>query len=259
MRKRASILLAAAAAVVAAATAATRSPDARPGRQPEPAVRVVAYGGAEYYVVHADLRRHRVRLHWKDRAGRPYGSPSALARALAAEGERVVAVTNGAIFSREMAPLGLHVERGAALVPLNRGAGTGNFFRPAPNAVFAVLRDGTARIVRRDAAVPLAARMVEGAQSGPRLVERGRTRHRFGDRRMHRTGIGVCSPTDVYLVVTRTGASLNELARLYRERLGCADAMFLDGGGVRGLVAARDTLEENVHGAFVGMISVVER
>lgn len=223
-----------------------------------PALQRVRFREADYYVVHADLRRARVQLHWKDERGRPFGSPTALARWLEGRGERVIAVANAGIYTPESTPKGLHAERGRVVVPLNTTDSTGgNFFRPRPNGVFAVLDDGTAAIVRSDRVGARLPRIAEATQSGPRLLERGAAVTRFGDVPLPRTAIGVASPTDVFLVVSEDPVSLNDLAALFRERLGCREALFLDGGRVQGLAASAAGVRiEN--GPFAGLLAILD-
>ena len=220
-------------------------------------VQEVAFRGARYYVVPADLDRARIQMHWKDASGRPYRRASTLADSLTAAGERVVAVVNSGIYTPQDAPKGLHVERGRSIVPLNTTDSTsGNFFRPRPNGVFAVMEDGTARIVRRGAAAALLPRIREATQSGPRLLEDGQPVARFSDTPLRRTAICVAAPRRVFIAVSRDPVSLNDLAALFKDRLGCRGALFLDGGAVQALVAPADGIAMET-GRFVGFIAVV--
>jgi uncharacterized protein YigE (DUF2233 family) len=251
---------AAAPADTAAAPAPAAEPAPAPSIQTDPGhVQAVTFRGARYYVVPVDLERARIRMHWKDASGRPYRRASILADSLSAAGERVVAVINSGIYTPQDAPKGLHVERGRAIVPLNTTDSTsGNFFRPRPNGVFVVMNDGTARIVRRGAAAALAARMAEATQSGPRLLENGQPVARFSDTPLRRTALCVAAPRRVFLAVSRDPVSLNDLAALFKDRLGCTDALFLDGGAVQALVAPAEEIAMET-GRFVGFIAVVER
>jgi uncharacterized protein YigE (DUF2233 family) len=220
-------------------------------------VQEMAFRGARYYVVPVDLDRARIQMHWKASSGRPYRRASLLADSLSAAGERVIAVVNSGIYTPQDAPKGLHVERGRAIVPLNTTDSTsGNFFRPRPNGVFAVMNDGTARIVRRGAVAALLPRMREATQSGPRLLENGQPVARFADTPLRRTAICVAAPRRVFIAVSRDPVSLNDLAALFRDRLGCTDALFLDGGAVQALVAPADGIAMET-GRFVGFIAIV--
>jgi uncharacterized protein YigE (DUF2233 family) len=220
-------------------------------------VQEMAFRGARYYVVPVDLDRARIQMHWRDANGRPYRRASILTDSLSAAGERVIAVVNSGIYTPQDAPKGLHVERGRAIVPLNTTDSTsGNFFRPRPNGVFAVMNDGTARIVRRGAAAALVPRMSEATQSGPRLLENGQPVLRFADTPLRRTAVCVAAPRRVIIAVSRDPVSLNDLTALFRDRLGCRDALFLDGGAVQALVAPAQGIAMET-GRFVGFIAVV--
>jgi uncharacterized protein YigE (DUF2233 family) len=250
----------------AAAPADTSTSLTEPSTAPAPPVETdsgnvqeMAFRGARYYVVPVDLNTSRIQMHWKDARGRPYRRASVLADSLSAAGERVIAVVNSGIYTPQDAPKGLHVERGRAIVPLNTTDSTsGNFFRPRPNGVFAVMNDGTARIVRRGAAAALVPRMREATQSGPRLLENGQPVARFANTPLRRTAICVASSRRVFIAVSRDPVSLNDLAALFRDRLGCTDALFLDGGAVQALVAPADGIAMET-GRFVGFIAITAR
>lgn len=239
------------------------SPAAEPSTAPAPPIETdsgnvqeVAFRGARYYVVAVNLDRARIQMHWKDANGRPYRRAWVLADALSAAGEQVIAVVNSGIYTPQDAPKGLHVERGRALVPLNTTDSTsGNFFRPRPNGVFAVMNDGTALIVRRGAAAALVPRMREASQSGPRLLENGQTVAPFSDTPLRRTAVCVVGPRRVFIAVSRDPVSLNDVAALFKDRLGCTDALFLDGGAVQALVAPAEGIAMET-GRFVGFIAV---
>jgi uncharacterized protein YigE (DUF2233 family) len=249
---------AAAPADTSPALAADPSP-APPIETDSGSVQEVAFRGARYYVVPVDLNTSRIQMHWKDANGRPYRRASVLADSLSTAGERVIAVVNSGIYTPQDAPKGLHMERGRTLVPLNTTDSTsGNFFRPRPNGVFAVMNDGMARIVRRGAAAALIPRMREATQSGPRLLENGQSVARFADTPLRRTAICVAAPRRVFIAVSRDPVSLNDLAALFRDRLGCTDALFLDGGAVQALVAPAQGITMET-GRFVGFIAVTRR
>jgi uncharacterized protein YigE (DUF2233 family) len=120
------------------------------------------------------------------------------------------------------------------------------------------MNDGTARIVRRGAAVALVPRMREATQSGPRLLENGQPVARFANTPLRGTAICVASPRRVFIAVSRDPASLNDLAALFRDRLGCTGALFLDGGAVQALVAPAQGITTET-GRFVGFIAVTAR
>ena len=204
-----------------------------------------------------DLSRYQLSLHWKDESGSPYGTIEAVADALARQGRQVAAVTNAGIYERDMTPLGLHVETGAVLRPLNRDDGTGNFYLK-PNGVFSIA-SGEARITetsafRMDDTVSIA------TQSGPLLVLDGAIHPAFRERstsRRSRNAVGVRSDGAVVLAMTRTPVNLWTLAMFMRDRMGCPSALYLD-GVISQLWLAGDPLAEARY-PYVGMLAVTER
>ncbi len=176
-----------------------------------------------------DLAQHRVSLHWKDAAGRPYRAIRALADALARRGERVVAVTNAGIYDRDGTPLGLHVEDGAVLRPLNRDGGAGNFFLK-PNGVFSI-SGGVAR-VSETTAFRLGPAVETATQSGPLLVQDGAVHPAFrpgSTSRRSRNAVGVRADGAVVLAMTRVPVNFWHMATFMRDRAGCPSALYLDG------------------------------
>ena len=76
-----------------------------------------------------------LRFVWQDGDGVPYGQLQAARRALEDEGETVLAITNGGIYRPGLVPLGLYVEDGVELTPLNRDSGSGQLLPPAERGV----------------------------------------------------------------------------------------------------------------------------
>jgi uncharacterized protein YigE (DUF2233 family) len=212
-----------------------------------------SWGGTEVDVVRVDLQRARLELHWRRPDGERFGSLRAVHDWLRARGEQPVALTNAGIFG-DQSPLGLHVEGGAALHPLRLGAGGGNFYLK-PNGVFLVGAHGAAVVEssRFDAAgVQLA------TQSGPLLLARGALHPRFhaGSRNaLLRSGVGVRTPDEVFLAVTRGAITFYDFALLFRDRLGCADALYLDGviSRLYAPLAGRDD-----DGSFMGVLAALD-
>jgi uncharacterized protein YigE (DUF2233 family) len=199
--------------------------------------RTETWHGVRFAVVRADPTRTRIRMYWRDPAGRNYGSQARLARILRAEGETLLAASNAGIFTKTPRhPEGLHVERGRVYVPLNLRDGEGNFY-DKPNAVFFVTSAGRAEIVESRAAQARIPEMMEATQSGPALLLNrllvgdfaGATTSSMlvGDKTIRN---GVCvDGTSVYLVKTDHSLTRSHLALYFRDRLRCTDGLFLDG------------------------------
>lgn len=154
----------------------------------------------------------------------------AAARAAAA-GRAPGLVMNGGMYDLGLNPIGLLVENGRALTPLNRRTGSGNFYLQ-PNGVFAVDRAGRARVIDSAGWSGIAADIAFATQSGPLLVIRGQLHPAFdpnGTSRYRRNGVGVRADGTVVLAISRREVSFGAFARLFRDALHCPDALFLDG------------------------------
>lgn len=232
----------------------------------------VVHEGATFEVVWVDPARAEIGLYWKDASGRPYRTTAALENALAASGRRVLAVMNAGIFDSarqaratqaDSFPLGLHVENGTVIQPLNlrkvkQGEpGWGNFYI-LPNAVFLIDRSGRAAIIESSQVAGKEGSITAATQSGPALVLAGQYTHykRPGGSDFVRNAVGVCEHGQVALVYTRA-ATLHELSSLFRERLGCPNAVYLD-GNISALSLPGESFREE-HGRYVGLIAVIAR
>ena len=73
--------------------------------------------------------------------------------------------------------------------------------------------------------------------------------------RKPRDGVGVSGPNEVYFVITKGGVSFYEFARFFRDRLGCTNALFLDGGEAPGLYAPASAATTRLAMAGMGQLS----
>lgn len=212
-------------AVAAGCNASSRAPGSRD----------LTFDGQSYRVVTLDLKRDPLSLHWRDPdSGEAYGDIETLQQWGEAHGQRLLFATNAGIYDRKLAPLGLYVENGRTLVPLNMAHGnpaSGNFSL-LPNGVFAIYSDGHAA-VRTSAEFKADRRPVRWAtQSGPMLVIDGQLNASFVDDSgslKWRSGVCVKRPTEVVFAVSEVPVNFHSFARLFRDGLGCRDALYLDG------------------------------
>lgn len=217
--------------VLAFALRRTRSP-ALPAPSATSAARRVTHGGAVYDVRVVDVRRSALRMYWRDERGRPLGSIGALKRRLEREGRTLLFATNAGMYRPDQAPVGLYVEDGRQLVPLDRRTGLpGNFYLPG-NGVFYLAERG-AGVALSSAYPPRGAGAVRYAtQSGPLLVRGGEVNPIFepGSPNLRlRSGVGILSPDSVVFAISQEPVSFHAFATLFRDALGCRDALFLDG------------------------------
>jgi uncharacterized protein YigE (DUF2233 family) len=136
---------------------------------------------------------------------------------------------NAGMFQPDFSPVGLLVQDGKELAPLNLGKGAGNFFLK-PNGVFLVAASGP-RIVASEEYPALSQGVRLATQSGPLLVRRGVIHPAFSaasSSRLVRNGVGVSGKVAIF-VVSEKPVTFYELARYFRDELQCPDALYFDG------------------------------
>ena len=171
-----------------------------------------------------------VAFHNKGSNGKPYGAFEPLFREMLKGGELPVFAMNGGMYERDLTPVGLYVEEGRELKAANTRDGWGNFHLK-PNGVF-WLADGKAGVEETGAYLRRAPKVDYATQSGPMLVIGGKLHPAFlpeSDSLKIRNGVGIDREGRVHFVVSDDPVRFYDLALLFRDRLGCPDALFLDG------------------------------
>ena len=187
-------------------------------------------GGVSYVVARVRVDQAPLHLYWKDAAGIPYRNFATLRGALYEKGESLAFATNAGIYARDYTPLGLHVQDGLELDPLNLKNGGGNFFLK-PNGVFYVAK-GYAGVLSAEDYAAAKPQPDLAVQSGPMLLRHGELHPRFipdSDSRYVRNGVGVVSDTEAVFVLSEQVVNFNDFALFFRDELGCKDAIYLDG------------------------------
>lgn len=200
---------------------------ARPAPAGEPCRQVEARSSA-YTVCTVDLRRMRIRTFLRDGQGEPYGSFSRLLRAPA--GQNLLFAMNGGMYHADLGPVGLYVEEGRQVKAANTANGPGNFHLK-PNGVFYVAGD-RAGVLETGRYLRLKPRADYATQSGPMLIIDGKLHPRISEEgvsRKVRNGVGLRDPHNVVFAISEGPVTFGEFARLFRDELGCANALFLDG------------------------------
>ena len=222
---------------------------------------------AAYTVCTVDPATADLRLFLYGADGRPFGTFDALAADLAAKGERVVFAMNGGMYRDDFAPVGLHVEAGRELAATNTADAPAdvkpvpNFFKK-PNGIF-FFGGGTAGVATTEDWLKAKPAAAFATQSGPMLVIGNALHPAFipgSSDRKRRNGVGVAGPNAVHFVISEDAVNFHDFARVFRDRLGCADALFLDGGSAPGLydpALGRD--DPPGHGGYGPIIAVVEK
>lgn len=204
--------------------------DVTPPSTPAPGLRlrVVQHGARTFRVAEVDLRVAELHLYGQTPGQGAVRTFTDLADWLKTQDRTILWGTNAGIFSKALRPLGLHVERGVEQVPINGRDGSGNFYLK-PNGVFRI--DAGRASVEPTAESPPETPWL-ATQSGPLLVHDGQIHPAFMPRSPNillRSGVGVRDPHTVVFAISEGGTRFVELATLFRDALGCGDALYLDG------------------------------
>ena len=184
-----------------------------------------------YAVCEVDATSADLRLFLNDADGALYGHFSAIDRALAGQGLRLVFGMNAGMYHQDRTPVGYYVEDGVEGQRLMRGASPGNFGL-VPNGLFCI-EDGSARVIETEAfaAAPRDCRFA--TQSGPMLVIDGDLHPRFlpdSTSRFVRNGVGTSEDgSRAVFVISRNPVTFHEFGRFFRDDLGIDQALFFDG------------------------------
>ncbi len=193
---------------------------------------VAEWAGQRFTECRATYPHDRVSLHWSDPTGQVFGGFFSLRSYLAANKQQLTFAMNAGMYHADLRPVGLLVVAGKELVPLNVAQGRGNFFIQ-PNGVYAITAAGP-KVMTSSDYVATRPKVSAATQSGPMLVVDGEIpasavfRRDSGSRHI-RNGVCVKNAVDSFFVISDSPVTFFEFASYFRDRLGCQNALYLDG------------------------------
>jgi len=181
-------------------------------------------------------------------------------------GRTLVFAMNAGMYLTDFSPIGLYVENGRELRPANTKTMDGppgkvpNFYKK-PNGVF-FLNDTDAGILPTTDYLKRRPKTRFATQSGPMLVIKNKLNPIFiagSADRTRRSGVGVCNGGSVRFAISEGVVNFHDFARLFRDRLKCPNALFLDGGNGVGIYEpGMGRNDMSWHGGFGPVIGLVE-
>lgn len=217
-----------------------------------------------YTVCSFDLRSDDVRVFWRNANGAPFRTFSALAEQLGAQNEVLAFAMNGGMYQDDLSPVGLLVVGGTEHKAANtvdiKGDVVPNFYKK-PNGVF-FIGDGKAGVLETERFLREKPKTDFATQSGPMLVIDGEIHPAFivdSPYLNQRNGVCASSPTEVHLAISDGFVNFDDFARFFRDRLGCQNALFLDGGSAPGIYLPEQERDDPPgHGGYGPIIGVVK-
>ena len=147
-------------------------------------------------------------------------------------GRTAVALMNGGMYGTDGGPLGLFVDNGVELHPIDLGSGSGNFYLK-PNGVFWVDVRGIAHVTVSTSYVTLPRQVSLATQSGPMLIVDGVVQPELNPTSTNKLRCNAVGVSDdgktVHLVISDGDVRFYDLATLFRDKLSCNNALYLDG------------------------------
>jgi uncharacterized protein YigE (DUF2233 family) len=159
-----------------------------------------------------------------------YGSFAKVDVALATEGKALGFAMNAGMYHRDLAPVGLYIENSTEQSGLITRDGPGNFGL-LPNGVFCIGK--TFRVIESRSFKSERPDCRYATQSGPMLVIKGDLHPQLlpdSDSTYVRNGVGVSADgSRAILAISNDAINFHSFARLFRDELGLADALYFDG------------------------------
>lgn len=254
---RSKLIFVVAALVLFACRPSAPAPDPPAQASAEAACETRNFEGSAFSVCRYDRRRNDIGLFLDGPRGR-LRSLAALEAALGPRAAHLRFAMNAGMYDENGGPIGLYVAEGIQRHRINRRKGGGNFHL-LPNGVFQIGRDGRVAIVTSAAYAP-ASHPRWATQSGPMLVIDGALHPEIqpnGPSLHVRNGVGVADADTAWFAISEEPVSFGRLARLFRDVLGCRNALFLD-GSVSSLWD-RPAARQDGYSSLGPMVAVFER
>jgi uncharacterized protein YigE (DUF2233 family) len=178
-----------------------------------------------------DTKTCNIELFLKDETGAPLLSFDRLGKLLASRQAEMLFAMNAGMYQPDYQAQGLFVSKGKQLQELDLKDGEGNFYLK-PNGVFVITRDKKASVQLSQDYSASPQNVWLATQSGPMLVINGNIHPAFreGSSNLNiRNGVGVLSSGQVVFAISRQEVNFFDFASLFRDRLGCDNALYLDG------------------------------
>lgn len=217
-------------------------------------IETINWNGVSFDVVRVESGNEIV-MRWADSTGKPLGKLETFMSYSEFRGVPLSMAMNGGMYLKDQSPQGLYIENGVKHKSVNTDSAYGNFYL-MPNGVFGITQNGDARVLTRDRFIKSYEGWRYATQSGPMLVINN-TYHpaiRKGSSNVHiRNAVGVTEEGVVYFVISNRKTNFYTLASLFKERLNCPNALYLDGFVSKMRVPSEGRIEDGNFGVMIGV------
>ncbi len=203
-----------------------------------------------------DLKKQELKLYWKDGNNQTLKSFNNLKIWVEAKNKSLVFAMNAGMYKKDNSPLGLFIQDGKTIIPLNKRTASGNFYLK-PNGVFYVDNKNNAAICKTEKFINNG-NTKYATKAGPMLVIDGNIHRGFkrGSANLKiRNGVGVLPNNNLIFAMSKKGINLYDFAN-YFKKLGCENALYFDGFVSRAYLPEKNWVQTD--GNFGVMIGVVK-
>jgi len=179
------------------------------------------------YIV--DPKLQGIAFYWKNDSGQILKSIQNLKTFVESKQLKLEFAMNAGMYNIDNSPHGLYIQLGETLSPLDTSTGKGNFYMK-PNGVFYITSTNIPVICTTPNFID-SGYIKFATQSGPMLLINGELHKAFnkGSSNLNiRNGVGILPDNRIVFAMSKKEINFYDFAT-YFKRLGCKDALYLDG------------------------------
>jgi uncharacterized protein YigE (DUF2233 family) len=207
------------------------------------------------YVV--DVKKQDIQFYWKDDNNQLLRSIGNLQAWVEKSNRKLAFAMNGGMYKADNSPQGLFIQKQVMLSPLDTASGGGNFY-VKPNGVFYITTDNVP-VICTTPAFKNNGTIKYATQSGPMLVVAGQIHPAFkqGSTNLNiRNGVGILPGGKVIFAMSKAAINFYDFAD-YFKRLGCKNALYLDGFISRTYLPEKNWVQTDGNfGVMIGVTTV---
>lgn len=216
------------------------------------------YKNQSYDTYIVDYPFKKIKMYWKDAEKVNLLSINKLKTMLEKKNEKLLFATNAGMYTTDNSPKGLYIENGKEMVHIDLKHREGTNFYLEPNGVFLLTKSKAVVVVSQEFKSYKDSALY-ATQSGPMLVYNGKINEHFTKGSLNlniRSGVGVDVNGKVVFAISNGFVNFYDFAELFKNELGCPNALFLDGAISR--MYLPELKRYDLNGEFGAMIAVAE-
>jgi uncharacterized protein YigE (DUF2233 family) len=170
---------------------------------------------------------NNIQMFYKDQSGNRFWNIWNVKQSVEKQGKQLVFAMNGGMYTPLYKPVGLFIDHGKEIQPINLKNGDNNFCWK-PNGVFAIDNNGKAQVTVSEKFSNSNIRFA--TQSGPMILINGKMHEGFEISKSGyvRNAVGVKSNGDVFFCISLKAVTFQQLAEFMLKN-NCVDALYFDG------------------------------